>query len=187
MLIARRFHRRGRSAARSEWRFSDRGVRSYHGRPACPDFCQERVSERAGRRPRHYRVGRFGTVSRDARWTPASPRPKRCGKSRFARATTCAYLYASSRLRALMTVVSRLRSSRRLTPTSWSAGAEASVLARTLMASVRPQVPRQRTSSPRCRDLSRRSQRSSQRLCVGRFRCYRGGSLGANGVLGIPG
>ncbi len=45
MLVARRFHRRGISAARSEWRFSDRGVRSYHGRPACPDFCKELVSE----------------------------------------------------------------------------------------------------------------------------------------------
>jgi hypothetical protein len=58
MLVARRFHRRGISAARSQWRFSDRGVRSYHGRPACPDCCKALVSERAGRQPRHYRVGR---------------------------------------------------------------------------------------------------------------------------------
>jgi len=43
MPVARRFHRRGISVARSQWRFSDRGVRSYNGRPACPACCKELV------------------------------------------------------------------------------------------------------------------------------------------------
>jgi hypothetical protein len=56
MLVAPRFHRRGISAARSKWRFRI-VVRApiTVGLPA-PDFCKERVSERAGRRPRQYRV-----------------------------------------------------------------------------------------------------------------------------------
>ena len=86
MLVAPRFHRRG-YAARSQWRFSDSGVRSYHGRPACPDFCKERVSERAGRRPRHYRVGRNAGVS------AAPPRIRSRSRHRTTRYFSCRYPY----------------------------------------------------------------------------------------------
>src|SRR5439155_19810791 len=72
MLVALRFHRRGSAARSGVAAVGSRcALLSRSASRACPDFCKERVSERAGRRPRHYRVGRHGGAHADDAVTPA--------------------------------------------------------------------------------------------------------------------